>query len=194
MKIKFKNINISAVATFFTDLYKKKDQLWIAIWILVLLFVFTWNAMFLNTPAFNKLITAFINSVTGGIIVVILSAGLGWAATMGSISTTGSNNKIVNIIVGFLLNFVRSIPQIIGILIGYIILTWMLIDETITSHTMQIIWMSLFISLFVFLEITDLLTERINHYRKTDFYNAMLACGMREKKDNQLRNYLEKLT
>jgi ABC-type dipeptide/oligopeptide/nickel transport system permease subunit len=41
--------------------------------------------------------------------------------------------------------------------------------------------MALIIAFFVFLEIFDLLKERIAHFRRLDFFNAMLVCGIKER-------------
>jgi ABC-type dipeptide/oligopeptide/nickel transport system permease subunit len=40
---------------------------------------------------------------------------------------------------------------------------------------------ALSISIFMFLEIGDLIRERIRFYRKSDFFNAMLVCGIKER-------------
>ena len=42
--------------------------------------------------------------------------------------------------------------------------------------------MAFSIATFQFLEIMDLLVERIDFYRKTDFFNALLVCGVKELK------------
>ncbi len=162
------------------ETYTYKDRLWLILWALFLLLLFVWNGIFLNTPAYVKLYNAFINSFIGGLLVIVLASVFGWLGAMGVVMLENDKYKYLHTAFDVLLNIIRTIPQIIGILIGYILLTWLLLDDIISSHTLQIIWMSLFISLFVFLEITDLLVERIDHFRKTDFYNAMLSCGISE--------------
>ena len=42
--------------------------------------------------------------------------------------------------------------------------------------------MALVISLFIFNEVIDLIRERINHFKKLDFYNAMKVCGISENR------------
>jgi ABC-type microcin C transport system permease subunit YejE len=41
--------------------------------------------------------------------------------------------------------------------------------------------MALIIALFVFLEIFDLLRERIHYFRRLDFFDAMRVCGITER-------------
>jgi ABC-type dipeptide/oligopeptide/nickel transport system permease subunit len=42
--------------------------------------------------------------------------------------------------------------------------------------------MSFVISLFVFLEVVDLVRDRIRYFAASDFYPAMLCCGIRESR------------
>jgi ABC-type dipeptide/oligopeptide/nickel transport system permease subunit len=68
----------------------------------------------------------------------------------------------------------------VGILVGYVLLTVLIEREVILSSGLHIIWMAGFISLFTFLELSDVIRERIDFYRKSDFFDAMLCCGVRE--------------
>jgi ABC-type dipeptide/oligopeptide/nickel transport system permease subunit len=61
--------------------------------------------------------------------------------------------------------------------------------------------MAFVISLFVFLELSDVIRERIDFFRKSDFFDAMLCCGVRESRiinvdilwKNSLSHILHKL-
>jgi ABC-type dipeptide/oligopeptide/nickel transport system permease subunit len=75
-----------------------------------------------------------------------------------------------------------SIPQIIGILVGYILLTILIQYERVETDFSKIFLMAFILSLFIFLEIYDLFTERINHFKKLDFFDAMRVCGIRESR------------
>jgi ABC-type dipeptide/oligopeptide/nickel transport system permease subunit len=63
---------------------------------------------------------------------------------------------------------------------GYLLLTMMILSGTIHSNTMQILWMAFIISLFCSLEVSDLIRERIAFFKKSDYFHAMLCCGISE--------------
>jgi ABC-type dipeptide/oligopeptide/nickel transport system permease subunit len=80
----------------------------------------------------------------------------------------------------FFLNLIRSIPQIVGVLFGYIFIT-VLIDKGVLRGSFTIFPLIAFsMSLFIFLELVDLMRDRIEHYKKLDFYDAMRVCGIKE--------------
>ena len=56
-----------------------------------------------------------------------------------------------------------------------------MLNEIISSTFVIIVLMAFAISLFQFLEIVDLIHERISYFRKSDFFNAMLVCGIKER-------------
>jgi ABC-type dipeptide/oligopeptide/nickel transport system permease subunit len=70
----------------------------------------------------------------------------------------------------------------VGALIGYVALTVLLSSGLIAGETSQLMWMTAVISLLVFHEVTDLVRERITHYRKLEFFHAMLCCGISERR------------
>jgi ABC-type dipeptide/oligopeptide/nickel transport system permease subunit len=89
----------------------------------------------------------------------------------------------------------------IGILIGYVALTVLIANDVLRNPGLQVAWTALLISLVTFTELTDVILERIEHYRRTDFYNALLVSGMREARivnveilwTNSLAHILHKL-
>jgi ABC-type dipeptide/oligopeptide/nickel transport system permease subunit len=53
-------------------------------------------------------------------------------------------------------------------------------ERTLENIYLIMLLMALSISLFQFTEIVDLISERIQFYKQTDFFNAMLVCGIKE--------------
>jgi ABC-type microcin C transport system permease subunit YejE len=64
---------------------------------------------------------------------------------------------------------------------GYVILTILIQTGVLTSPLLILIAMAVIIAVFVFLEIYDLLWERIGHFRRLDFFDAMRVCGISER-------------
>jgi ABC-type microcin C transport system permease subunit YejE len=157
-----------------------RDTRWLTIWCVAMGVLFLWDAVFLNAPAFARLRAALFNTILGGALVIVLSGVMGWIAGVGRYFLSELRFRALYILLDFLLNLVRSVPQIIGILVGYIIITRFVQSEALVDPTLQIFWTSFVISVFVFLEFADLIRERIWYYTKLDFVNAMLVCGISE--------------
>lgn len=170
-RIKFKII--------ISQIYEQKDKLWAVIWLSGLLLLWIWDILFLNAPALDKFISSFFNTFIIGFLVIIFSLVLGWLSAMLSHFSQWRLKGWFSFPLDLILNLVRSIPQILGILFGYVFITAALENSTLSSFSV-ILLISLVISLFVFLEINDLMLERIAHFQKTDFYNAMRVCGISE--------------
>lgn len=165
-----------------TTLFEKKDKLWLAIWLGGLAAMWMWNTAFLNRPAFAQLRAASLNTLLVGASVVVVAMLLGWMSAVALHSLEQSRRRIAQILLLFALNLIRSVPQIVGILIGYVALTLLIQEDVLRNRYVQLLWIAIAISLFVFLEITDLIRERIKHYRSLDFYDAMLSCGISERR------------
>jgi len=159
------------------NLYSQKDKLWAIIWLAGIILLWIWDLIFLNNPALRKLETAFFNTVFVGILVIVFSLSLAWLVTMLIHFSKERFKGILFFPLKLLVNLLRSIPQILGVLIGYVFITRLLEQTTFSTATIMLL-MAFTISLFVFLEISDLMLERINHYKKTDFYNASRVCGI----------------
>ncbi|WP_456406666.1 hypothetical protein [Caldithrix abyssi] len=151
---------------------------WLVFWLAGLSFLWLWDFFFLNQPAFQALNQAFVHTVFVAFAVVVFAFFQAWGWLMIVHFLEENEHKRVLAAVHFLLNVVRSVPQIVGILFGYIVLTlW--VAKGALSHDVEILLlMALFISIFVFLEVLDLLRERIKYFQKLDFYNAMRVCGV----------------
>ncbi len=161
-------------------LYREKDKLWLLIWLGGLLLLWGWNLLFLNKPAQAKVQSGLLNTFFISSLVIVFSAMLGWISGVGSYFLEKATSKIPYLTVTFFLNIIRSVPQIVGILVGYIIITVMIQDGSLSSTFYIMIIIAFVISLFVFIEISDLVRERITYFRRRDFYNAMLVCGIPE--------------
>lgn len=160
-------------------LYKQKDSFWALVWVSGLLLTWFWNILFLNAPARVKLQTAFFNTFFIGILVILFSMLLAWLLTMALQYSQTRWNGIMHLPLQFLVNAWRSIPQILGILIGFIIITTMLQKTTFSSFTLML-FIAFTIALFVFMEVVDLMVERITFFKNRDFYHAGLVCGISE--------------
>lgn len=161
---------------------EREDVLWGAVWVSGLTLMWIWDAIFLNTPAFDRLQAAFVNSLLTGLLVVVLTLVLGWSLGVGLHLLEHSGQKGVYGALTFLTDILRSIPQIITVLIGYVILTLLLYDGTIRSTLAQLMWIACTVAIAISLEVADTVRERINHFRTLDFVDAMLACGISERR------------
>jgi ABC-type dipeptide/oligopeptide/nickel transport system permease subunit len=153
--------------------------MWLIVWIAGLLGLGVWDSLFLNRPAFALVQQAFSNTLIAGLLVVVIALALGWSAGL-ALYFLETRARSLYLLLTFLLDIIRSIPQIVGVLIGYVILTLLIEQDVLRSPFSQLLWMSWSISLFVFLEVVDLVRERIAYYNKLDFFQAMLCCGIKE--------------
>lgn len=168
------------ILTFGARLYRQKDKLWLSIWTAGIVTLWIWNRIFLNNPAFEQIQSAFIHTCLIAALVIAFCCILGWGAAVGLYVLERSQKQGLALALSFLLNVIRSIPQIIGVLVGYVFITMMLRQEVLQSELLVMILMAIVTSLFVFPELADLIRERIDHYHTLDFVNAMLCCGISE--------------
>jgi ABC-type dipeptide/oligopeptide/nickel transport system permease subunit len=136
--------------------------------------------LFLNKPALRFVVSGFVNTVTIACLVVIFTLAMAWCVTLGLHYLEDRKTKTGYMCVMFLLNMIRSIPQIIGILFGYVAVGLMVQNNVLHSNLTIFPLLAVSISLFVFIEFVDLMRERISHYKQLDFYNAMRVCGISE--------------
>ncbi|MEJ2052396.1 MAG: hypothetical protein P8X42_00635 [Calditrichaceae bacterium] len=168
------------------NVYSQKDKLWILIWITVIGLVTIWDLLFLNKPAFKLITEGSVNTVIISLFVVLFSFLSGWLVSLVLVRLESAKMHIPYLLVTFFLNIIRSVPQIIGILFGYIAITYLVTGNIFASKWLILISMAFVISIFIFAEVVDLIRERINHFKKLDFYNAMKVCGISE---NRIINY-----
>ena len=164
------------------QIYTQKDKFWLTIWFSFLGCIAIWNILFLNKPALKLVIEGFINTLVISMLVVIFSFLIGWLTALLLVRLESAKLHFPYLILTFVLNIIRSIPQIVGILIGYIGITYLIEDGVLIQTWMVIRSMAFVISLFIFSEMVDLIRERIDHFKKLDFYNAMKVCGISENR------------
>ncbi|HEM48638.1 MAG TPA: hypothetical protein ENO27_00370 [Caldithrix sp.] len=164
------------------SIYSQKDKFWLIVWFGILSLTLIWNILFLNKPALDLVIEGFLNTLYISALVVILSFILGWIIGLFVARFETSRFQILYFVLTFILNIIRSIPQIIGILLGYMGITYLITANILHNHWLIMTTMALIISLFIFNEVIDLIRERVNHFRKLDFYNAMKVCGISENR------------
>jgi ABC-type dipeptide/oligopeptide/nickel transport system permease subunit len=162
------------------NLFRQKDSRWTMLFICGLGAAVVWDVLFLNKPALRLVIAGFVNTFVIACIVVVCTLALAWCVTLGLHYLENRKNKTGYLLVMFLLNMIRSIPQIIGILFGYIAVSIMAQNGVVHSNLAIFPLLAISISLFVFIEFVDLMRERIAHYKQLDFYNAMRVCGISE--------------
>lgn len=159
-----------------------KDTRWLSIWILSVMAVWIWDIVFLNKPALHKVFNGFFNTFIIALLVVAFTLALGWLLTLLLHTLQSRTNRTLYLAVTFFLNLIRSIPQIIGVLFAYVGITLLVQGSIITSKTTVFIVMALCISVFIFLELVDLMRDRIDHFTKLDFFSAMRVCGIPERR------------
>lgn len=163
-----------------TKYFEKKDKIWLFTWIGVVLLVWLWDMLFLNRPALRQIEEGFINTLIISSLVIVFSIIFAWLVIFTDILINNMRFRGLRLLITFVLNLLRSIPQIIGILAGYIALTYLITNGIISNQLLIIILIALIISVFIFQEIVDLMRERIEYFKRSDFFNAMSVCGISE--------------
>ncbi|MBL8029303.1 MAG: ABC transporter permease, partial [Fibrobacteres bacterium] len=158
---------------------KTADGRWLALWLSVLAILSLWLLLFLNGPSRVLVYKGFLNSALICTLVIFFSMVLGWATAIIMHYLQKSKTPLY-LLFTFLLNIIRSIPQIIGVLFGYVIITSLVLKGIVLSPVIVSILMAFSMSIFIFNEISDLILERIAYYRKLDFFDAMRVCGISE--------------
>jgi ABC-type dipeptide/oligopeptide/nickel transport system permease subunit len=163
-------------------LLRYDDGLWGTFWIAGMGVLLAWDLAFLNAPAFARLVEALANTLFGATLAVLFTLLFGWAAGVGGYLFEQHKRRLPSLALSYFMNLIRSIPQMIGILGGYIVLTILIEREILQSQLVQLLWMSFTISVFTFPELADVIRERIEYYRRSDFFDAMLCSGVRESR------------
>jgi len=168
------------LSSFFSEFYNHKDRYWFMIWILGLMIIWIWNISFLNKPALHQLEYGFINTLIISLLVIMFSIVLAWSTAL-LYHFVHQHFPRVQIVLVFFINLIRSIPQIVGILMGYVILTLFIQEGILNSNLLILVFMAFIIAVFIFLEVYDLLRERITYFSRRDFFDAMRVCGITER-------------
>lgn len=165
---------------FLKNILTHEDKRWLLIWLTSILFIGIWDFFFLNRPAFLSVIDGFVNTLFIAFSAVVFTILFAWIVTILFYYSESNNKKIVFFVLSFLVNLIRSIPQIIGVLFGYMAITILVNQGILTSKIIIFIFMSLSMSFFIMPEVIDLLRERIYYFSKLDFFNALRVCGVSE--------------
>ncbi|MGA9121359.1 MAG: hypothetical protein WB699_18470 [Bacteroidota bacterium] len=162
----------------FVDRYP--DWLWFAVWIAGIGILLLWDLFFLNAPALHLLMTALGNTLLAGLLVVLFALLLGWGTGTALFLVERRRRRVLYLVSSFFINLLRSVPQIVGMLAGYVVLT-IIIERTggIDPSTL-LFWMSVITAGVLFNDITDLIRARVTQFAALDFYPAMLCSGVRE--------------
>ena len=155
---------------------------WALVWLGVMGAVLLWDALFLNQPAMRRIQQAVLNSTFCGLAVVGMSLLAGWLIGVGMDAAEAMNRRKTYLSLSFAVNMVRSIPQIVGILLGYTMLTALMLEDLLRGELVQLLCMSAVVSVFVIPEVVDLIRERIHFFRAMDFVDAMSCCGINESR------------
>ena len=159
-----------------------KDFRWALIWLVTTAIIAVWDILFLNTPALKLVVAGFFNTFVIAFLVIIVTLVLGWIATLGLHYLLEGKHKTGYLLLNFLFNLVRSVPQVIGILLGYVVIGMFIQQGLVHSGFVVFALLALCMGLFIFLEMADCMRERIDHYQKLDFYNAMRVCGVSQSR------------
>jgi len=157
---------------------EKRHIRWLILWVAGMFVSWLWARSFLNLPALGELEDAFLNSIIGGLAVVVMTIILGWATAISLDYFSRSGYWRAHIAGNFLVNLIRSIPQIVGILLGYIIVTRLMLSGDVGEPSQQLFLTAVIISLVVFPDVVELIRQRIDYFRGLEFYDAMLCCGI----------------
>ncbi len=159
---------------------KQRDIKWFLFWLVGIQFLLLWNELFLNKPAFDMLKEAFLNSFIIGSLVLVNTFVLSWGLINLKLLLKNIGKDIFITGLDFLVDMLKSIPQIISVLLGYIFITLAITNETIKSEEVIILLISLLLSVVIFPEMYETMNNRIKYFKKLDFYNSMLVCGINE--------------
>lgn len=153
------------------------DLRWLLGWLTGVALMFTWNSFFLNAPDLRLLATAFLQTLlisSSAVLISVISAW-GWV----NLTERRPEGRLAGFL-QILYDAFRSAPQIIGLLIGYSVLTLLIRSETIQQTAWIMLWMSAALAMVSAYEFIELFRERIAHFRQKDFYQALRVCGVSE--------------
>jgi ABC-type dipeptide/oligopeptide/nickel transport system permease subunit len=159
-------------------LEEQKDLLWAGLWLCGISCTAVWLALFLNAPARARVEAAFANTLLGALLVVMAALVLGWGIALALLTLERRHQRTTYLALTFTLNILRSVPQMVGMLVGYAFITALILRDALPSTVAQIMMTSLITALFVFQEVVDLIRERVKHYEQLEFVNALLVCGI----------------
>jgi len=162
--------------------FSKSDpaKFWFRIMIVGLLLIYLWNAAFLYESGFKRWQAALFNSIFVSFVASLLSIFLGWFFSYYKYINEYLDKVVVSKTIIFFIDAIKSIPQVIGALTGYAILTNLTARDYNLSSFVLLILLSFILGLFLFVEAYDMFNERIAYYKDKDFISALRVLGMKE--------------
>jgi ABC-type dipeptide/oligopeptide/nickel transport system permease subunit len=160
--------------------YRSKDRLWVLFWLSGMSILWIWDSLFLNAAALDRVQTAFLHTCVTGLLVVLFTTLLGWMTGVGFHLMERNGSRPLYTLFSLLADTIRSVPQILIVLVGYVVLTVLVRMEILLSTMSQLVWIAGTITLALFLEVADTVRSRIEYFRSLDFVDAMLCCGISE--------------
>lgn len=154
------------------------DLFWLAIWLIGCLLVLLWDAFFLNKPAMIRVWTGFGNSLLVAGISLISALILSFFLSSGFILARWNGFGKLAALAELLLSVSRSVPQIIGLLTGFLILTVLVTQEVLTGKAGILTGFGVTVGLVLYYEFSDMLIERARWFEQTDFIAASRTAGI----------------
>jgi ABC-type dipeptide/oligopeptide/nickel transport system permease subunit len=163
---------------FSEHIIRQKDKFWSLLFLSGILVLFIWDLFFLNTPALLLLIKSFLNTFIIGLFSVAITFLIAWRVVLLKNLLNRKSLEKADYFLELSLDFLDSIPQIIWLLLGYL--------YAIKVAEFEGIWLIFFLILIISLaflhEVVQEMESRIDYFKKSDFYNAMLVLGIEEKR------------
>ena len=128
-------------------LQQRKDIRWLSFWFLGMIVVWIWDALFLDPLSYELVQAAIFNTFFGAGAAVAAALGLGWGGALLLYFLENGKKRFFYLPILFMVNLIRSVPQIIGLLIGYIILSFWMDYGVLQSAAGQTLWMACVIGL-----------------------------------------------
>ncbi len=155
---------------------------WLMAWIAGIAIVLGWDRLYLEAAAYDRMLHATWNTLALGVGSVILATGLGWVGGSAFYFLETRGNRRGYAILTFAVNLVRSIPQVLGILLVYFTISRLIESDVALGEGTLAFLLACGIAVFVSIEVIDLVRDRIAHFAGSDFVAAMLVCGIAERK------------
>jgi ABC-type dipeptide/oligopeptide/nickel transport system permease component len=155
---------------------------WLVIWLSGMAAIGSWDALFLNKPAFKLVVAGFGNTVLISTLVVFFTLALAWFTVLVQNTLEVRRWKVLSVLVVFMQNLVRSVPQVIGVLFGTVWVSGLVGGGALGSSLLIFCLLAFIMSIFIFIELAELMQERIQYFKTLDFYDAMRVCGISENR------------
>ena len=146
MRTDFKMLNRSTIKDVAIIIKQRKYLRWFILWLGGMFGLWLWDAFYLNSLSYELICSALVNTFYGASAAVALSLFIGWLLGLASHFWQNGKARGLYLSLMFVLNLIRSIPQIVGLLIGYILLTFFIGHRILESHLSQILWMAFIMS------------------------------------------------